>query len=368
MSTPTLVRTEAPETPETPETTAEPAVEALRRRVRGDVHLPGDEAYEQQRDTYRGAPAIVVEATSPADVRAAVLVAREHRLPFTVQSTGHGTLVPPDGGVLLKTSQMAQVLVDPDRRIARVGPGVRWSEVIAAAAPFGLAPLSGDTPSVGVAGYTLGGGLSWLSRKYGFAADSVLKVELVTADGRLVTADARRNADLFWALRGGSGNFGVVTALEFRLYPAATVYGGTAQFPIERAEAILRYFARNADDLPHELSLSFVVSATTVTVRGVFAGDEQSARVALRPLWMVAGTPLADGFRTMTYADTRTIGGTPPRQFEMFDELSDALIGKSSPRSRTRRSRRWRSSTGAARSPIRRMPTLDRSATATPAS
>ena len=129
--------------------------------------------------------------------------------------------MPADGGLLLKTSQMAEVLVDPERQTARVGPGARWGDVIAAAAPLGLAPISGSSTSVGVTGYTLGGGFGWLSRLHGFAADSLLRVDIVTADGRLVTATANRNADLFWAVRGGGANFGVVTALEFRLYPVA---------------------------------------------------------------------------------------------------------------------------------------------------
>lgn len=159
-----------------------------------------------------------------------------------VQATGHGTRVPADGGLLLKTSGMATVLVDPDRRIALVGPGARWADVLAAAGPFGLAPLSGSSPTVGVAGYTLGGGVGWLSRRYGFAADNVTRAEVVTADGRIVTARADRNADLFWALRGGGGNFGVVTRLEFRLYPVARVYAGTVTFPASRAADLLAWY------------------------------------------------------------------------------------------------------------------------------
>src|SRR3954452_18607137 len=117
-------------------------------------------------------PALTAEALTPADVRAAVLTARRNDLPLAVYATGHGTLTPGEGSLVLDTSRMAEVLVDPDRRVARVGPGARWGDVIAAAAPFGLAPLSGTSPDVGVIGYTLGGGHSWLSRRYGLAADS----------------------------------------------------------------------------------------------------------------------------------------------------------------------------------------------------
>ncbi|MGH3736150.1 MAG: FAD-binding oxidoreductase [Micromonosporaceae bacterium] len=318
-----------------PETGPAQAVATLRHALPGAVHVPGDEPYERQRPAYRGAPAIVVEAQSPADIQTAVRVAREHELPLTVQSTGHGTLVAPDGGVLLRTSAMAQVLVDPDRQVAYVGPGARWSEVIAAAEPFGLAPLSGDTPSVGVVGYTLGGGLSWLSRKYGFAADSLLRAELVTADGRLVTADQHHNPDLFWALRGGSGNFGVITALEFQLYRVPQVYGGTAVFGIERAADALSFLEHHGDLLPDELSLSMVVTRHTVELDGpglilrvVYAGTRAGAQAALEPLYHAAGSPAVERLRTMRYSEVASIGGTAPRGFAMFERLSPALVGQ----------------------------------------
>jgi FAD/FMN-containing dehydrogenase len=234
--------------------------------------------------------------------------------------------VPADGGLLLKTGRMAEVLVDPDRRVARVGPGARWGDVIAAAAPFGLAPLSGSSTSVGVTGYTLGGGFGWLSRKHGFAADSVLRVDIVTADGRRLTAAADRNADLFWAVRGGGANFGVVTALEFRLHPVARVYAGTAYFPVERAADTLARYREWAGTQPDDLNASVVVTKDAVAIRGLYAGDVADARRALRPLFEAAGTPLVDDFRAMGFADTGSIGGTAPRQFELFDDLPDEVL------------------------------------------
>src|SRR5918996_4663157 len=162
-----------------------------------------------------------------------------------------------DGGFLLKTSGMATVLIDPDRRIARVGPGTRWGAVLAAAAPFGLAPVSGSSPTVGVTGFTLGGGVGWLARKYGFAADGVVRADVVTADGRLVTASADRNPDLFWALRGGGGNFRVVTALEFRLYPIETAYAGMLVWDIADTEKVFREWAAWAPGAPDEVTTSF---------------------------------------------------------------------------------------------------------------
>ena len=240
------------------------ASDHLRPAFRGPVHLPGEPAYDAHRATWSGKidprPAVVAEASTPSDVRAAVLIAQEHGLPFAVQSTGHGTHVPADGGLLLKTSRMAEVLVDPDRRIARVGPGAVWGDVIAAAAPCGLAPVTGSSPDVGVVGFTLGGGVGWLSRKLGYGADSLLRVDIVTADGRLLRASADENADLFWAVRGGGGNFGVVTALELRLHPVTRVYAGTATFPISRAAETLARYRDWAPSQPDELTTTIVLT------------------------------------------------------------------------------------------------------------
>src|SRR4051812_10304490 len=161
---------------------------------RGRVVLAGDAAYDGARSTWGGGidqrPAIVAEPLDAADVQTAVLAARDRGLPLTVQGTGHGTYVACDGGLLLRTGRMDRVLVDPARRIARVGAGARWEQVIAAAAPFGLAPPAGSHGSVGVAGYTLGGGVGWLSRKHGYGADNLVRADLVTADGRFVSASA----------------------------------------------------------------------------------------------------------------------------------------------------------------------------------
>lgn len=266
----------------------------------------------------------VVEATAPADIRAAVNLAADRELPFAVEGTGHGTLARPDTGVLLKTGLMDQVRIDPVRQVAVVGPGTRWSQVIEAAAPYGLAPLSGNTPSVGVAGFTLGGGVGWLARKYGFAADSLLRADVVTADGQLRVASASENPDLFWALRGAGANFGVVTSLAFRLYPAAVVYGGKATFPAARAADVLAFFREW--DQPRELTVFLVVTPDALVVRGVYAGAAADGERALRPLWRVAGVPSTNEFRVMPYADVATIGGTAPRAFELYRDLPDDLI------------------------------------------
>src|SRR3954463_8558666 len=171
-------------------------------------------------------------ASSAADVRRAVLTARAQGLRVAVRATGHGTLAEPGPDTLLiDRSALRSVLVDPERRTARVGPGATAEEVVAAAAPFGLAPITGTSATVGVTGYTLGGGHGWLSRKYGLAADSLLRADVVTADGDTLTARADRRSGLFWALRGAGGNFGVATALEFKLHHVPEVYGGSVRFP-----------------------------------------------------------------------------------------------------------------------------------------
>src|SRR3954454_768380 len=244
--------------------TVEAAARRLRRTLHGPLHRPGEAAYDALRRPHAPAldphPALVGEAYGAADVRAAVVAARDYGLPFAVQGTGHGTHVPCDGGVLVRTGAMATVLVDPDRRIAHVGAGARWADVLAAAAPFGLAPLSGSDPSVGVAGYTLGGGLGWLARRHGFAADSLRRAEVVTADGGLVTASATEHPDLFWALRGGGGGFGIVTAMELALFPVDRVYAGTVWFPFARAGETLARYRDWIADAPDELSTAALLT------------------------------------------------------------------------------------------------------------
>src|ERR687886_1209479 len=173
----------------------------------------------------------VARSSPPADVRGAVLTARARGLRVAVRATGHGTLAAPGPGTLVvDTSRMRCVFVDPERRTARVGPGATWGDVIDAAAPFGLAPVSGTNPTVGVAGFTFGGGHGFLSRKHGLAADNLIRADVVTADGEMLTAREDRRSALFWALRAAGVNFGVATSLEFRLHPAGTVFGGMASF------------------------------------------------------------------------------------------------------------------------------------------
>src|SRR3954470_3999072 len=309
------------------------AARLLRRTLRGRLHRPGDAAYDALRRPLSPAldprPALVVEAYGAADVRAAVVAAREYALPFAVQSTAHCTHVACDGGVLVRTGAMATVLVDPDRRTAHVGAGARWADVLAAAAPFGLAPLSGSDPSVGVAGYTLGGGLGWLARRRGLAADSLRRAQVVTADGGLVTASATEHPDLFWALRGGGGGFGVITALEIDLHPVDRVYAGTAYFAIERARDVLaRYrdwIAAAPDALSTAVLLTRLDGERALALRVMHAGEPAEAERLLAPLRAAAGPALRDDLRVTRFADA-AMGGTAPRHLDLFESLPDGAI------------------------------------------
>ncbi len=301
----------------------------------GDVRLPGEPEYDEQRrsviPSVDSRPLLIAEAYGRTDVQAAVRTAREYGVPIAVQATGHGTRVPADGGILLKTTQLTGVLIDPERRIAKVAPGARWGAVLDAARQFGLAPLSGSHRDVGVTGYTLGGGVGWLARKYGFAADSVIRAEVVTADGRAVTASAEQHPDLFWAIRGGTGNFGIVTSLEFRLYPVREVHAGIVYYGIDRAAAILRRYRDWTATIPNELSTAVVLTRVpgteqrAVAIKVLYAGEAELAEHLLKPLFEIAGPRLAGDLKTIEYADA-AMGGTPARHLDFLDTLTDEVI------------------------------------------
>jgi hypothetical protein len=227
----------------------------------GKVVLPGDGRFDMARQAWNLAvdqrPAAVVFPESAADVAAAVRYAAERGLRVAAQGTGHnaGPLGSLADTVLLRTERMRGIRIDPQTRIARVEAGVVWLEVVQAAARHGLAALAGSSPDVGVAGYTLGGGVSFLGRKYGLAANSVVAFEVATADGRLVRADSEHEPDLFWALRGGGGSFGVVTALEFRLFPITQAYAGVLWYPVERGSEVLHAWGSlTRGEVPDELT------------------------------------------------------------------------------------------------------------------
>jgi hypothetical protein len=243
----------------TTDITAGRGLEALRAAIAGQVFVPGEAGYDQARQAWNLAmdqrPAVVVEAGSAADVAQAVRYARARGIRIAPQGTGHGAgpLEPLDGALLLRTTRMRTVHIDPAARTARAGAGAVWQDMTGPAAQHGLAALAGSSATVGVTGYTLGGGLGWLSRRYGLAANSVTAAELVTPDGDLVRADADHEPDLFWAVRGGGG-IGVVTALEMRLYPVGELYAGDLFFPIQRAAEVLHAWREWTATVPDEIT------------------------------------------------------------------------------------------------------------------
>jgi hypothetical protein len=242
------------------DTTAGRDLDALRAALAGQVFIPGQAGYDQARQAWNLAvdqrPAVVVEAGSAADVAQAVRYARARQMRIAPQGTGHGAapLGSLDGAMLLRTTRMRQVRIDPAARTARAEAGAVWADVTVPAAEHDLAALAGTSPTVGVAGYTLGGGLGWLARRYGLAANSLAAAELVTPDGELVRADAGHESDLFWAIRGGGGSVGVLTALEMRLYPVAQLYAGALFFPIARAAEVLDAWRDWTATVPDEVT------------------------------------------------------------------------------------------------------------------
>jgi len=230
------------------------------------VLRPGDAGFDAGRAGFNLAidhhPELIVEATGPSDVVAAVRRAADAGRPLAVMNTGHGPSVAADGAVLVRTGGMDRVDVDPVRRTARIGCGAAWGAVIEAAAPHGLAPLNGSSPHVGAVGYTLGGGIGHLSRRFGFAADHVRWIDVVTADGQLrhVTADDG-DRGLFWALRGAGANFGVVTAMEVDLFPVATLLGGELGFGPEIGEQVLHAYVDWVRAVPETVASSLLLLA-----------------------------------------------------------------------------------------------------------
>jgi len=235
----------------------------LRSRVSGVVLRPSDEGFAAEVAGFNlaieQAPDVVVSATSTADVVEAVLFARELALPVRVQSTGHGAHERISDGVLVSTRRMASVKLDPSTRVATVGAGARWSRVITAGAPLGLAPIAGASSSVGVVGYLTGGGFGPLARSHGVSSDYVRGFTVVTGAGEVVEADAASNADLFWALRGGKSGLGIVTEVRIELVELPSLYAGSLLFENQHIEKVLRGWLDYTATAPDSVTTSVVM-------------------------------------------------------------------------------------------------------------
>jgi len=302
---------------------------ALGERLAGDVVLPGDESWDTARQAWNLAvdqrPVAVAFPESADDVVAVVNFAAANELRIAFNAGGHnaGPIDWSRDALLLKSERMTGIEIDAEARRGRAGAGTLARAASHAAGEHGLCYLCGTSPDVGLVGYTLGGGFSWMIRKHGLAANSVLAVELVTADGRHVRADADNEPDLFWALRGGGGNFGAVTAIEFALYPIAEMYAGCFFWPIERATEILNVWREWVDSVPDEchsigrmLQLpdvpflpKHVRGRSFVLVEPAFIGSEEDGAALVRPFRDLE--PEFDTVATMATSDLSLVNMDP---------------------------------------------------------
>jgi FAD/FMN-containing dehydrogenase len=292
-------------------------VEVFAATLRGPLIQPGDPGYDAARTVWNALidrhPALIVRCAGAADVIAGVTFAREHDLLLAIKGGGHniaGTAVC-DNGLLLDLSSMKGLRIDPLRSTARAEPGVLWGELDAEAQAFGLATIGVDVSSVGIAGLTLGGGFGWRVRHYGLACDTLLSVDIVTADGRLLTASATENRDLFWALRGGGGNFGVVTSFEYQLHPAGELLAGLLLYPVTMATEVLTFYREFTKTAPDALTVWAILltaadGAPTLALLVCYDGSGPVAQQAVQPLRDV-GPPLADHLGPMTYREVQTL-------------------------------------------------------------
>ena len=315
----------------------------LSAQMSGQVVTPSEPSWAPTRQVFNLAtdlrPAAVALPRDVDDVVAAVRFARDHGLRVAAQATGHNAA--PYGGLddvlLVDVRELQEVAIDDRARRVRVGGGVRWQAVTPRLSDLGLAALHGSSPTVGIAGYSLSGGMGWLARKHGLQSNSVTAVELVTADGQPVRVDAESEPDLFWALRGGNGNFGVVTAIEFAAYPIAELYAGAMFFPFERTSEVLRTWTKIAPTMPDEMTtwtrllqfpdVPFVPEPmrgrSFAVVLGAYLGSEQAGRSLLEPIRGLG--PVMDTFATVPPAVLGDMAMDPPDPLPYLS--ANALLG-----------------------------------------
>lgn len=326
------------------------SVAALRERVGGGVLTPQDAPYDFSRAAWNLAieqrPALIALPSSSEEVAACVRFAGQHGLGVAVQATGHGVGRPADDALLILTRNLNRFSVDPATQTAHIEAGVRWGSVLRPAQEHGLAPLIGSATGVGAVGYTLGGGMGWLARKFGLASDQALGFEAVTAEGEIIRANADQHPDLFWALRGGGGaNYALVTAMEQRLFPVTQVYGGSLLYPAELAQAVFRRYRDWAAALPDEMTSSVLImnypnsldlpdpvrGRAMAVVRGCYTGDLAAGK-ALLDEWRSWQPPAFDLFGAMPFMSAAIISHDPPGPLASFSDstfladLSDSAI------------------------------------------
>ncbi|MFN8444754.1 MAG: FAD-binding protein [Caldilineaceae bacterium] len=328
-------------------------VDELRRNVEGSVVAADEPTYNTMRQAwnlaYNQYPALIVVAECTADVAAALRYAEQEKMQVAVMGTGHGVVRAADGAMLINTSRMNGVQVDPATQTAWVEAGAQWAVVLDKAQAHGLAPLMGSSSDVGAVGYTLGGGLGWLARKYGLSADSVNFFEVVTADGQVRHASPTENPDLFWGLRGGGGAFAVVTGMEIKLYPVTQVYAGNLLYPVSQGKEVFTRYRQWIKTLPNEMTTSIVImnfpsmpelpeflrGKSFVMVRGCYTGDLEEGEKLIHP-WLEWQQPVVNFFGAIPFSQADTISNDPKEPMptyisggwmrELNDEVIDTLL------------------------------------------
>lgn len=307
---------------------SEGAIDQFREELRGSVIEPDQDGYDDARLVWNAMvdnrPDLILQPSGTADVLASVNIAAEYDLTLSVKGGGHhvsGTAVP-DQGLLLDLGNMNTVDVDPERQIARVQAGATWGDVDHETQAFGLAVPGGQDPNIGVAGLTLGGGVGWLSRKYGLTCDNVRAIELVTADGELVRASEDDHAELFWGLRGGGGRFGIVTSLEYQLHEVGPeILAGSLAYPLAKAPQVARHYREFMAEAPREVRVLYGLMALppashfpqhrhgdrSVMLVVCYAGPPNEGRQVLEPLRSY-GEPFVDSIQERTYKQFQRAG------------------------------------------------------------
>ena len=293
------------------------ALEAFKTSLRGELLRPGDPGYDDARKVWNGMidkrPALIARCTGVADIIDAVNFARTNELLVSVRGGGHnitGNAVC-DGGLMIDLSRMKSVRVDPVKRTARAEAGLTWGEYNRETQAFGLASTGGVVSTTGIAGLTLGGGLGWLMGKHGLSCDNVLSADIVTADGQFLTASASEHPDLFWGLRGGGGNFGVVTSFEYQLHPVDSVLAGMVLHPMAKAKDVLRFYREYARSAPDELTafaalMTSPEGAPVVAIVVGYIGPMAEGERLVAPVRKF-GSPIADTIGPMSYVQLNTM-------------------------------------------------------------
>ena len=321
----------------------ESLIDAFRYGLSGKLFRPGDDGYDSSRRIFNAMvdkhPALIVKCAGVADVRNAVNFARENKLILAVRGGGHnvaGNAVC-DGGLVVDLSTMKGIRIDPVRRTARAEPGVTWGELDHETQALGLATTGGVVSTTGIGGLTLGGGFGWLASKHGLACDNLISADVVTADGSFLTSSLDENQDLFWGLRGGGGNFGVVTSFEYRLHRIGKVLGGLVAWPLSRAKDVLEFLRDFSSDTPDELALAAGMfpmpdGAPAIEVVACYAGPIEEGERVVRPL-REFGPPVADLIKPMAYEEVQKMldPSYPAGQYHywksgFFKDFSDEII------------------------------------------